>query len=138
MTDVVFAPVVEEPEFGMNATELTPVVARIEERLTLYVKLFLGACSGVVVAAGVIGTVLWGMHGSIARLEQGQANAASNIVSGLLKRVPSDTTEAAQNLAAAATLLRVSRIGEIKPTVSAIQSVSAELVRAQSRYQDLP
>src|ERR1017187_4310044 len=96
----------------MNANELTQVFGRLEERFSLYAKFFVRTCGVAAVVATWYGATLWNMHGSIARLEQGQANGTSNIVAALLKRTPTSRNEAAQNLAAAATLLRTSRRSE--------------------------
>jgi hypothetical protein len=120
----------------MNANELTQVFGRLEERFSLYAKFFVRTCGVAAVVATWYGATLWNMHGSIARLEQGQANGTSNIVAALLKRTPTSRNEAAQNLAAAATLLRTSRIGNVKPSQSVPQSVAAESVQAQIRYPD--
>ena len=121
-----------------TTADLTRQLDRLEERVTNNIKFFWVVVGAGFFWMGFISLTLFNMNGAIGRLEKTQANAATNIVSTLLKRPTSTRAEAAANLGAVTTILRGSTVGRTKPDPSVIKSVSSELAQAQNKFPDLP
>jgi hypothetical protein len=127
---------VEQEEASPNMAGIT--VATLEERVKIHVLYFRLAIGGLVVWLGWLTLMLFNMNRDIGKIGIAQANSTANIVASLLNQSPPTQQDAAANLNAATTLLKNAKIGDQKPTVEALKSVSLAIGHAQAKYSDLP
>jgi hypothetical protein len=113
-------------------------VAVLEERVNNHIKGFKWVLGGVLLWLATISGELYHINGTMNRVEKAQADAPARIIAGLLNRTPHTKYEMADALGAASTILRASKLGEVKPSPAALKDLSSEIQNAQEQYPDLP
>jgi hypothetical protein len=113
-------------------------VAVLEERVNGHIKFVWTMMSVGFAWLGGISIFLFHMNGTMNRVEKAQVDAPSRIVAGLLKRAPHTKNEMTDALSATSTILRASKIGDVRPTAAALKDLSSEIQKVQEQYSSLP
>jgi hypothetical protein len=110
----------------------------LEEKVKNHIKLFSIVVGFGFIWLGAISLFLWQIHGQLGNVLQAQANAPAQIVASLLNSSPQTPAQTQTNLAAAASVLQTTKIGNTKPDSVNLKAISEKLVDDQNRYPELP
>jgi hypothetical protein len=131
------SPELETPDMA-NAAELTVQIGKLEERVNNHIKFFWGVAAAGFAWLAILSLLLYNINNNVKTLAVAQADTPAKIVAKLLSEPQTSSAKVASNLNAAATILRASKIGKVKPESSVLSTVSSKLAEAQTKYPDLP
>ena len=110
----------------------------LDERVTNHIKFFWVVVAFGFLWLGALTTLLIQTKSAVSGIALSQANVPAQIVASLLNNPVINQSEAQANLAAAASILKNTKIGKIKPDAAKLKAISDKLVDDQNQYPELP
>jgi len=127
----------EENEMATNQ-DLTTRLDKLEERVANHITFFWGATALGFACMGALALLVYNTRSTVVQVAKAQANVPAQIVASLLSNPATTPSEAQANLAAAASVLKSTKVGKTKPDSVKLEAISDKLLDVQKQYPEMP
>jgi hypothetical protein len=110
----------------------------LEEKVTNHIKFFWVVVAFGFLWLGALTALVIKTKTTVTGIAEVEANIPAQIVTSLLRNPAATSSEVQANLAAAASVLKATKVGSTQPNPVKLEAVYDQLVEDQSRYADLP
>lgn len=118
--------------------DMAITIATLEERVTNHIKFFWVVVGFGFVWLSVLSALIYRTNDSVNRVEKAQVDAPAKIVAKILSESETSNAATVANLNAVVTILQSSKVGQVRPDVSVLRTVSSKLSDVQGKHPDLP